>query len=127
MMRLVSSVTAPFRARALPHPMLARVFRPMLVSARMFPSKVVLVPRVGDLPEQGPTRPTLPVGHSSVGLAFLAPPGAATGRPNLRHLLQPAPPGALLGRLALPVVPALAPASSATSRSRRGRLGRGLG
>ena len=50
MMKLVSNVTAPFRARALPHPMLARVSRVMLVSARMFPSKAVLVPIVAELP-----------------------------------------------------------------------------
>jgi hypothetical protein len=36
-MTLLSKVTAPFLAKALPHPMLAPVFRVMLVSARIFP------------------------------------------------------------------------------------------
>ena len=45
----VSSVTAPFRARALPDT-LAPVFMVMLVSARIFPTNVVVVPRVAELP-----------------------------------------------------------------------------
>src|SRR6185295_5579536 len=47
--RLLSSVTAPFRAKALPA-RLAPVFKVMLVSARMFPVKSVRVPRVAELP-----------------------------------------------------------------------------
>jgi len=46
---LVSSVTAPFRARILPDT-LAPVFKLMLWSARMFPANVVVVPRVAELP-----------------------------------------------------------------------------
>jgi hypothetical protein len=46
---LLSSVTAPFRAKALPVT-LAPVFRVMLVSATMFPARVVPVPRVAELP-----------------------------------------------------------------------------
>ena len=46
---LVSIVTAPFRARALPDT-LAPVFRVMLVSARIFPTNVVVVPSVAELP-----------------------------------------------------------------------------
>ena len=49
-MTLLSSVTAPFRAKALPQLMLAPVFRVMLVSARIFPSNEVVVPRVAELP-----------------------------------------------------------------------------
>ena len=49
-MKLVSIVTAPFRASALPHAMLAVVFSVMLVRARMFPANTVLVPRVAELP-----------------------------------------------------------------------------
>jgi hypothetical protein len=49
-MSLVSIVTAPFRARALPGAMLAPVWRVMSVSARILPAKVVLVPRVAELP-----------------------------------------------------------------------------
>jgi len=49
-MVLPCSVTAPFRAKALPQVMLALVFRVMLVSASMFPSNAVLVPRVAELP-----------------------------------------------------------------------------
>src|ERR1019366_387933 len=47
---LLSNVTAPLIARALPQPMLAPVFRVMLVSARIFPSNAVVVPRVAELP-----------------------------------------------------------------------------
>ena len=47
---LLSSVTLPFRARALPQPMVAPVFRVMLVKARMFPLNAVVVPRVAELP-----------------------------------------------------------------------------
>jgi len=46
---LPSSVTAPFRAKALPD-MFAPVFKVMLVSARMSPANVVVVPRVADEP-----------------------------------------------------------------------------
>ena len=46
---LRSNVTAPFRAKALPA-RLALVFMVMLVSARMFPVKSVVVPRVAELP-----------------------------------------------------------------------------
>jgi hypothetical protein len=46
----VSIVTAPFRAKALPHPILAVVLRVMLVSARMLPANAVLVPKVAELP-----------------------------------------------------------------------------
>ena len=47
---LVSIVTAPFRARALPDTMFAPVFRVMLASAIIFPLKLVLVPRVAEVP-----------------------------------------------------------------------------
>jgi len=47
---LVSSVTAPLRARALPSKMVAPVFRVMLVSARICPSNAVPVPSVAELP-----------------------------------------------------------------------------
>ena len=46
---LESSVTAPVWARARPFN-LAPVFRPMDVSARIFPIKEVVVPRVAELP-----------------------------------------------------------------------------
>jgi hypothetical protein len=46
---LVSIVTAPFRANALPDT-LAPVVRLMLVSARMFPMNAVRVPSVAELP-----------------------------------------------------------------------------
>jgi hypothetical protein len=49
-MVLVSIVTAPVSAKALPHKILALVFMVMLWSARMLPAKVVLVPRVAELP-----------------------------------------------------------------------------
>ena len=49
-MVFVSMVTAPFAARALPQPIVAPVFRVMLVSARIFPTKSVPVPRVAELP-----------------------------------------------------------------------------
>ena len=49
-MVLLSKVTAPFRAKALPQPMVAPVFRVMLVSARIFPWNEVVVPRVAELP-----------------------------------------------------------------------------
>ena len=49
-MVLVSIVTAPFLAKALPQVILAPVFRVMLVSARMFPSNLVPVPRVAEVP-----------------------------------------------------------------------------
>jgi hypothetical protein len=45
---LVSNVTAPVCARALPS-RLAPVFREMDVSARIFPMKLVFVPRVAEL------------------------------------------------------------------------------
>jgi hypothetical protein len=44
-----SSVTAPFRARALPDSV-APVVRAMLVSATIFPTNEVVVPRVAELP-----------------------------------------------------------------------------
>ena len=59
-MVLVSIVTAPFSARALPQPMVAPVFSVMLVSARIFPSNEVVVPRVAELPT---TQYTLSVGE----------------------------------------------------------------
>jgi hypothetical protein len=46
---LVSIVTSPFRARALPDT-LAPFCRAMLVSARIFPTNWVVVPRVAELP-----------------------------------------------------------------------------
>jgi len=49
-MVLVSSVTAPLAAKALPQPIVAPVFRVMLVSARIFPRNEVVVPRVAELP-----------------------------------------------------------------------------
>ena len=49
-MLFVSKVTAPFLARALPSKIVAPVVRVMLVSARMFPSNAVWVPRVAELP-----------------------------------------------------------------------------
>src|SRR6185503_15115493 len=47
---LLSIVTAPFRAKARPHGICAPVFSVILVSARIFPSNVVVVPRVAELP-----------------------------------------------------------------------------
>ena len=49
-MVFVSSVTAPFLARAEPHVMEAPVVRVMLVSARIFPANTVPVPKVAELP-----------------------------------------------------------------------------
>ena len=49
-MVLVSSVTAPLRAKALPSVMVAPVFIVMLASARMWPTKAVPVPTVAELP-----------------------------------------------------------------------------
>src|ERR1017187_8318806 len=49
-MTLLSNVTAPFLAKALPQPMVAPVFRVMLLSARIFPRNAVVVPRVAELP-----------------------------------------------------------------------------
>jgi len=49
-MLLLSRVTAPFRARALPSRMVDPVFRVMLVFARMCPSNAVAVPTVAELP-----------------------------------------------------------------------------
>src|ERR1022692_4210824 len=49
-MTLLFRVTAPLIARALPQPMLAPLFRVMLVSARIFPWNFVVVPRVAELP-----------------------------------------------------------------------------
>ena len=48
-MLLVSIVTAPFRARALPE-MITRVVSVMLVRARMFPENRASVPSVAELP-----------------------------------------------------------------------------
>ena len=45
-----SIVTAPFLAKALPQEMFAPVSSVILVSARMFPAKSVVVPRVAELP-----------------------------------------------------------------------------
>ena len=59
-MLLVSSVTAPFRAKTLPDT-LAPVFRVMLVSARIFPTNVVLVPSVAELPTCQNTLQRLPL------------------------------------------------------------------
>ena len=47
---MLSSVTAPFSARALPSVMFAPVFRVMLAYARIFPVNTVFVPRVAELP-----------------------------------------------------------------------------
>src|SRR5688572_2139631 len=49
-MSLLSSVTAPFRASALPPRMFASVFIVMLVSAIRFPMNEVVVPSVAELP-----------------------------------------------------------------------------
>ena len=49
-MVLLSSVTAPFLAKAEPHVMEAPVVMVMLVSARIFPANAVPVPRVAELP-----------------------------------------------------------------------------
>ena len=49
-MTLLFSVTAPFLAKALPQVIVAPLFRVMLVSARMCPANLVLVPRVAELP-----------------------------------------------------------------------------
>src|SRR5580698_3477895 len=49
-MWLVSNVTAPLRAKALPQEMVAPVSSVMLVSARMSPTNVVAVPSVAELP-----------------------------------------------------------------------------
>ncbi len=46
----VSRVTAPLRARARPHSMVAPVTRVMLLSARIFPANAVPEPRVAELP-----------------------------------------------------------------------------
>jgi hypothetical protein len=43
-------VTAPFLAKALPHPISAPVSKVMLVSARIFPANAVVVPRTAELP-----------------------------------------------------------------------------
>jgi hypothetical protein len=43
-------VTAPVFAKALPQPIVAPVFSVMLASARMFPSNVVVVSMVAELP-----------------------------------------------------------------------------
>jgi hypothetical protein len=53
--RLLSRVTAPFRASALPA-RLTRVFKAMLVRARMFPTNSVSVPSVAELPTCQNTR-----------------------------------------------------------------------
>ena len=47
---MVSIVTAPFRARALPGIMSAPVFSVILASARIFPWNAVVVPSVAELP-----------------------------------------------------------------------------
>jgi len=49
LMVLASIVTAPVFAKALPQPILAPVAKVMLVSARIFPWKEVVVPRVAEL------------------------------------------------------------------------------
>src|ERR1039458_3816992 len=49
-MVLVSMVTSPFRARALPHRIVASVLIKMLVSATIFPAKAVPVLSVAELP-----------------------------------------------------------------------------
>jgi hypothetical protein len=46
----VSRVTAAFRAKALPHEIVALVFMVRLVSATIFPSNAVEVPSVAELP-----------------------------------------------------------------------------
>jgi hypothetical protein len=56
---LVSMVTAPFRAKTLPETF-APVVRVMLVSAKMFPRKLVPVPRVAELPTCQNTLQLLP-------------------------------------------------------------------
>ena len=50
LMTLVSIVTAPICARALPFRICAAVLRVMLSSARIFPWNKVLVPSVAELP-----------------------------------------------------------------------------
>ena len=50
LMVFVSRVTAPFRAMALPHSMVAPVVRVMLWSAIRYPTNEVSVPRVAELP-----------------------------------------------------------------------------
>ena len=56
-MVLLSSVTAPFFAKASPQIILALVLRVMLVSARMSPTNDVLVPSVAELPTLKNTLP----------------------------------------------------------------------
>ena len=50
LLMLLFSVTAPFCAKALPQLMVAPLFRLMLVSARIFPTNAVVVPRDAELP-----------------------------------------------------------------------------
>ena len=59
-MTLVSIVTAPVCAKALPFRMVAVVLRVMLVSARIFPSNEVLVPSVAELPTSQNTPSSAP-------------------------------------------------------------------
>lgn len=56
----VSIVTAPVSAKPLSHRIQARVRIVMLWSARMLPAKVVLVPRVAELPTSQKTPPLAP-------------------------------------------------------------------
>jgi hypothetical protein len=49
-MTLLFSVTAPFRAKALPQLIPAPLFMVIEVSARIFPVNAVVVPRVAELP-----------------------------------------------------------------------------
>src|ERR1700692_1507003 len=56
-MLLVSSVTAPLRAKAAPQLMLASVFSVMLVNAMMSPMNDVVVPSVAEVPMRKKTLP----------------------------------------------------------------------
>ena len=60
-MILVSSVTAPLRARALPPGFDAPVVRVILVRARILPANVLLVPSVAELPTCQYTLPVPPL------------------------------------------------------------------
>ena len=68
-MVLLIKVAEPFRAKALPA-MLAALFKLMLVSARIFPTNVVVVSRVAELPTCQNT------------LHFVAPPVTTTDEPG---------------------------------------------
>ena len=66
---LVSNVTAPFRARARPETILAPVVMVILVSAITFPSNVLPVPNVAELPTcQNTAHPWAPLVRSTTEL-----------------------------------------------------------